>query len=121
MRTPFAENFARSNGWTLARYAGSGFDLDALARAKIGQLPSLGHLSCYRLKIERRPAAIAVHNVIADRDRLREIALGWDHLRLHEPPAGSDASWHAPGETWLQVITRPEVEAIVWPTVDEMA
>ncbi|WP_369720075.1 hypothetical protein AB8Z38_23020 [Bradyrhizobium sp. LLZ17] len=121
MRTPFAQNFARANGWTLARHVGSGSALDALARARIERHPPLAQLSYYRLKVARRPAAIAVHNTIEDRDRLREIARGWDHLRLHEPSAGSDASWYAPGETWLQVITRPQTETIVWPAADEMA
>jgi hypothetical protein len=121
MRTPFAQNFGWANGWTLARHVGSGFELDALARARIERCPPLAHPSCYRLKIAHRPAAITVHNTIEDRDRLREIASGWDCLRLHELPSGSDASWHAPGETWLQVITRPQTETIVWPAAAEMA
>lgn len=123
----YRERFAAMNGWKLGqcfdlpqlihnkshrgrRYVDTGRDLDF----------RFDHTEWFRLG--RQPIAIGCHNYESDEAGLRRFAAANPHLiRLHIPDAGRAASWHYPNGALPMLVTRPDVETVIWPSDEQNA
>jgi hypothetical protein len=120
--------FAQANGW---KRSAAEFDLDQLAANKMhgrtnyrhvrnydGDIVSFDHRVMFR--VSRWPVALMAENYPGDVAKLRVLMKTRRDLTLHEPPAGTRASFHYPGGTLPQIVTRPDHSPIVWPTEEDM-